>query len=49
MKIECMTCSRLKPGTGIKQTRCYNANCPAYKAQQVLKQMAAGRMHHAQS
>jgi len=46
MRVECLNCSRMRSGGKVKQHRCYNAECPAYKAEQVLKQMAAGRMQH---
>lgn len=43
MKAECLNCKRMSAGGKEKYYSCYNANCPAYKAKQVLKQMEVGR------
>jgi len=43
MQIKCTHCRRIVPGAKEKYFSCYNAECPAYKNKQILKQMAAGR------
>lgn len=42
-KVKCTNCRRIAPNGKEKYTSCYNADCPAYKAKQVLKQMAVAR------